>query len=101
MTHWMERASGHLIRVVVATVPEDQKYVSMIHLLGGFDVWQGYSLVVTHLTTNALGRCLNRAERREALVSLVLRPQTYSRIQLPVRLFWIEDSEFRIAQISA
>jgi hypothetical protein len=32
----------------------------------------GYSLVVTHLTTNPLVRCLNRAERTGSLVFNVL-----------------------------
>ncbi|KAF1924263.1 uncharacterized protein M421DRAFT_20850, partial [Didymella exigua CBS 183.55] len=34
----------------------------------------GYSLVVTHLTTNPPVRCLNRAERTGSLVFNVLWP---------------------------
>jgi hypothetical protein len=62
---WTERRLAHTKRRMACSFNRQQKNEQKTYN-------SGYSLVVTHLTTNPPVRCLNRAERTGSLVFNVL-----------------------------
>jgi hypothetical protein len=72
---WTERRLAHTKRRMACSFNRQQKNEQKTYN-------SGYSLVVTHLTTNPPVRCLNRAERTGSLV--VSRPLTTTTLKCTV-----------------